>query len=101
MQRINDKMLELKEILPDTRESSVDKATILNQAIDYIKTLQVNHPADKKGQTDGFFRHLPFKCYLPEVASVKDLLKVCPWVASRVNSRTERVRLSYWLKLRP
>ncbi|KAJ1477135.1 Myc-type, basic helix-loop-helix domain-containing protein [Baffinella frigidus] len=44
-QRINDKMMELKDILPDSRESSVDKATILNQAIDYIKTLQTEAEA--------------------------------------------------------
>ena len=25
-----------------------------------------------QGQTDGFFSHLPFRCYLPEVASVGD-----------------------------
>jgi hypothetical protein len=32
--------MELKEILPDGREMSVDKATVLNKAIDYIKSLQ-------------------------------------------------------------
>ena len=37
------------------------------------------------GQTDGFFSQLIFKCYLPEVASVKDWRKICPWVASRSN----------------
>jgi hypothetical protein len=35
-------------------------------------------------QIDGFFGQLLFKCYLPEVASVGDELKICPWVASRV-----------------
>ena len=34
------------------------------------------------GQIDGFFSQLPLKCYLPELASVGDLLKICPWVAS-------------------
>ena len=33
---------------------------------------------------DGFFSQLPFKCYLPEVESVGDCLKICLWVASRV-----------------
>ena len=37
-----------------------------------------------QGQTDGLFRQLPFKYYLPEVASVGDWLQICPWVASRV-----------------
>ena len=37
-----------------------------------------------QGQKDGFFSQLPFKWYLPEVASVGDSLKICPWVASRV-----------------
>ena len=37
-----------------------------------------------QGQIDSFFSQLPFKCYLPEVASVADSLKICPWVASRV-----------------
>ena len=36
-----------------------------------------------QGQIDGFFSQLPFKCYLPEVASVGDSLQICPWVASR------------------
>jgi len=37
-----------------------------------------------QGQIDGFFSQLPFKCYLPEVASVGDWLEICPKVASRV-----------------
>jgi len=37
-----------------------------------------------QGQTDGFFSQVPCKCYLPEIASVGGLLKICPWVASRV-----------------
>ena len=37
-----------------------------------------------QGQMDGFFSQLLFKCYLPEVASLCDLLKICPWVVSRV-----------------
>lgn len=39
-QRINDKMNELKELLPGCREAPVDKATILNEAIDFIRKLQ-------------------------------------------------------------
>uniref|UniRef100_A0A7S0EHV4 BHLH domain-containing protein n=1 Tax=Hanusia phi TaxID=3032 RepID=A0A7S0EHV4_9CRYP len=39
-QRINDKMNELKELLPGCREAPVDKATILNEAIDLIRKLQ-------------------------------------------------------------
>jgi len=34
-------------------------------------------------QIDGFFSQLPYKCYLEEVASVGDCLKICPWVTSR------------------
>ena len=37
-----------------------------------------------QGQRDGFFSQLPFKCFLPEQASVGDRLEICPWVASRV-----------------
>ena len=43
-----------------------------------------------QGQIDGFFSQLPFKCYLPEVASVGDALKICPWVASRVGDERKR-----------
>ena len=43
-------------------------------------TLETTH-----GQMGGFFSQLPFKCHLPEVASVADWLKICPWVAFRVN----------------
>ena len=35
-------------------------------------------------QIDGFFSQLPFKCYLPEEASVGCGLRICLWVASRV-----------------
>jgi hypothetical protein len=37
-----------------------------------------------QGQIDGFFSQIPFKFYLPEVASVEDGLEIFPWVASRV-----------------
>ena len=30
-----------------------------------------------QGQTFGLFSQLPFKCHLPDVASVKDLLEIC------------------------
>ena len=40
-----------------------------------------------QGRIDGFFSQLPFKCYLPEVASVGYCFKICPWVASRVAQR--------------
>jgi hypothetical protein len=40
-------------------------------------------------QTDGYVSQLPFKCYLSEVASVGDLLKLYPWVASRVAARRD------------
>ena len=36
-QKINDKMNELKDLLPNCREHSVDKATILNEAIEVIR----------------------------------------------------------------
>ena len=47
-----------------------------------------------QGQIDGFRSQLPFKCYLPEVASVGDLLKICPWVASRVGRRTIKMSMA-------
>ena len=37
-----------------------------------------------QGQIDHLFTQLPFRCYLTEVASAGDRLKICPWVASRV-----------------
>ena len=40
-----------------------------------------------KGQTDGFSSQLPFKCYLPEVTSVGDGLKICPWAATLQGGR--------------
>jgi hypothetical protein len=43
-----------------------------------------------QGPKDGLFSLLPFKCHLPEVASVGDWLNICPWVASRVESRRGR-----------
>ena len=36
------------------------------------------------GQMDSFSSQLLFECNFPEVASVGDRLKICPWVASRV-----------------
>jgi len=35
-------------------------------------------------QLHGVFSQLPYKCHQNRVASVGDLLKICPWVASRV-----------------
>ena len=43
-----------------------------------------------QGQLDGFFGQLPYKCCLPEVASVGDCLKICPWVASRMEGTTSK-----------
>ena len=37
---------------------------------------------------DGFCGELPFKCFLPEVASVGDWLKICPWVAYRTGTHS-------------
>ena len=49
---------------------------------------------ETEGQTDGCFSKLPFNCHLPDVASVGDWLKNCPWVASRVVVHLhERIRL--------
>ena len=31
-----------------------------------------------QGQIDGLFSQLPYKCYLEDVASVGDKLKICP-----------------------
>ena len=55
-------------------DSSGGKETI--QVLSTLETTQ--------GQKDGFFSKILFKCTLPEVASVGDQLKICPWVASRV-----------------
>ena len=41
-----------------------------------------------EGQMDGFFSQLPFICCLPEVASVRDGLKICPWVVFREEGTT-------------
>ena len=51
-----------------------------------VQTPVVTHSTleTTQGQIDGFFSQLPFRCYLPEVASVGDRHKICPWVASRV-----------------
>ena len=44
-----------------------------------------------QGQMHGFFSQLPFKCHLPEVASLEGRLEICPWAASRVDGeRIER-----------
>mmetsp|Transcript_18541 Transcript_18541/g.44452 ORF Transcript_18541/g.44452 Transcript_18541/m.44452 type:complete len:171 (+) Transcript_18541:386-898(+) len=39
-QRINDKIMEIKEMVPRCQNASVDKATILAEAIDYVRRLQ-------------------------------------------------------------
>jgi len=38
-----------------------------------------------QGQHDSFFRQLSYKCYLEEEVSVGNWLKICPWVASKVD----------------
>ena len=38
-----------------------------------------------KGSNDSCSSQLPYKCYLEEVASVGDRLKICPWAAFRVD----------------
>ena len=43
-----------------------------------------SHPENNPGQNEGFFSQLPIKFYPPQVVSVGDCLKICPWVASRV-----------------
>ena len=42
-----------------------------------------------QGQNDSLFSQLPYKCYLEEVASVGDWLKICPWVTSRAAGMQE------------
>ena len=39
---------------------------------------------ETQGQIDGFLSQLPIKCYLSEVKSVGDCLKIGLWVASRI-----------------
>ena len=39
----------------------------------------------RQGGNDGSLSQLPCKCYLEEVASLGDRLKICPWVTSRVS----------------
>ena len=41
-------------------------------------------PGATQGQMDSFFSQLLYKCYLEEITSVGDWLKICPWVTSRV-----------------
>ena len=48
------------------------------------------------GQIHNFCSQLPFKCYLPEIASVGDLLEICPWVASRAGLQRLFKNLSPW-----
>ena len=38
-----------------------------------------------QGQINGFFSHLPYKCYLEEMASMGDWFKICPQLESRVD----------------
>ena len=40
-----------------------------------------------QGQMDGFFSRPPYKCHFEEVASVGDLLSICPQLDSRVASQ--------------
>ena len=40
-----------------------------------------------QGRMDGFFRQLPYKCYLEDVASVGDRLEFCPELDSRVDPK--------------
>ena len=42
---------------------------------------------------DGFFSQLPFKCYLPEMASVGDRLEICPQLDYRVVEDPEKAVL--------
>jgi len=48
---------------------------------------------ETQGQNDSFFSQHPHQCYLEEVVSAGDRLKICPWVASRVGYQMEMVRL--------
>jgi len=59
-----------------------------------------------QGQTDGFFSKLPFKCYLPEVASVGESLKFAPglppgwcrvraYVAAAIDDAVRHARVLY------
>ena len=43
-----------------------------------------------KGQIYGSLSQLPCKCHQKGVASVGDLLKICPWVTSRVESDSSK-----------
>ena len=47
----------------------------------WMVSLVISHT---NGQMDGFFSQFPYKCHLEEVASVGDLLKICPQLDSRV-----------------
>ena len=46
-----------------------------------------------QGQMDGFFSQLSYKCHLEEVASVGDLLKICPQLESRVGYLAHKKQL--------
>ena len=52
------------------------------------------HFGDNPGANGWFLSQLPFKCYLPQIASVGDRLKNCLWVASRVAARPSRAGTS-------
>jgi len=44
-----------------------------------------------RGQKDVSLNQFPFKCYLPEAAFSGDGLKICHWVASRVDTFSTRL----------
>ena len=63
----------------------------MGQQRDRAAAAQVPNPAleEIQGQMDSILSHLPYKCYLEEVASMGDWLKIPPWVASRLGSLTQ------------
>ena len=58
----------------------------------YEHFLRDQHPGDNPGANRRFSSQTPIKCYLPEAASVRDWLEICPWVASRVGTDRFQIR---------
>ena len=58
-----------------------DRAALISCFMWTLTTLRTTY-----GKIDCFFGQIQFKCYLPEEASVGDRPKICPRVASRVDT---------------
>ena len=58
--------------LPRIRSTVFPFAARTSSAVDAGRPARCATLETTLGQIDGFFTQLPFKCYLPEIASVRD-----------------------------